>query len=277
VQNNSDYTARKAFSALKTLNAQVRTAKFAAREQTAAGVYSLRFTAAGGRELRVLWSLSPLAVPVPAGTTVVDLMGNGVSTSGGSINVSDSPVYVSGPLPGLAGAATARPATAITDSVAAFSLQQGDFGWRYGYFNGSSPVFVPLSQTQVTDWKEEWVSSSFPSLSITDVDQHPGKTGVQPVSAVRRWVSTVDGNVQVTARFKKVSLLGDGVRVSVVVDGQVTNSATLSRSTSVVAEYTFTRAVHTGTTLDFAVDPGAAADLGNDATQVAVTIERANP
>jgi hypothetical protein len=276
VQNNSGYTARKAFSALKTLNAQIRTARFVAREQTAAGVYSLRFTAAGGRELRVLWALSPFSVPVPAGTTVVDLTGNAVSASAGSINVTESPVYVNGPLPGLAGAATARPAVAVTDSAAAFSLQQGDFGWRYGYFNGSNPAFVALAQTQITDWKEEWIASAFPSLSITNVDQHPGKTGVQPIAAVRRWVSTVEGNVQVTAHFKKVSLLGDGVRMSVLVDGQVINSATLSRSTSVVADYTFTRAVHTGTTLDFAVDPGAAADLGNDATQVSVTIERAN-
>ncbi len=276
VQNNSGYTARQAFNAMKTLNAQLRTATFAAREQTATGVYSLRFSAANGRELRVLWTLTPFSVPVPSGTTVTDYLGNAVSTSGGSINVTDSPVYVNGPLPGLAGAATARPSVAITDSVAAFSLTQGDFGWRYGYFSGASTTFFQLTQTQITDWKEEWIASAYPSLSIIDVDQHPSKSGPNLISAVRRWTSNVDGNVQITAHFKKVSLLGDGVRVSILADGQVIKSATLSRTTSVVADYTFTQAVRNGTTLDFAVDPGAAGDLGNDATQVSVTIERAN-
>ncbi len=274
VLNNSGYTARQAHAAIKTLNAQLRTARFAAREQTAANVYSLRFTAANGRELRVLWSLAPLSVSIPSGTTVTDLAGNAVSTSSGSLAVSASPVYVSGPLPGLAGAATARPVTAVADSATGFSLQQGNFGWNYGYFLGAGTTFVPLTQTRITDWKEEWISS-YASLSITETDQHPSVSGGQAVSVVRRWVSNVDGTVQVTARFK-VGLQGDGVRVRVLADGQVLQSATLSRGTSIAADFTFNVPVRTGTALDFAVDPGAALNLDFDATQVSVAIERAN-
>jgi hypothetical protein len=274
VLNTAGYPARRAHAAMRTLNAQLRTARFAAREQTAAGVYSLRFTPPSGRELRVLWSLSPLSVPIPSGTTVTDLVGNAVTPASGSITVAGSPVYVSGPLPGLPGASTARAAAAITESTAAFSLRQGDFGWSYGTFTGAETAFVPLTQTRVTDWKEEWVAASGP-LSLTNVDQHPSRTGSQAVSAVRRWTSTVEGDVRVTVRFK-IGLQGDGVRVRVLADGQVLRTATLSRSTSIVDESTFTRFVRVGTTLDFAVDPGPANDLDFDVTQVSISIERAN-
>ena len=274
VLNDAGYTARLALAAMQTLNTQLRTASFVAREQTAPGVYSLRFAPPGGRELRVLWALTPLAVPVPAGTTVTDLVGNAVTLANGTLTVAGSPVYVSGPLPGLAGVATARPSTAITDSVAAFSLQQGAYGWWYGYFTGASPTFTPLPDTRITDWKEEWIGS-FPSISITNVDQHPSKSNTDLISVVRRWVSSVDGNIQVTAHFK-VGLLGDGVRVRVLADGQVLRSATLSRGTSIAADFTLTQPVRSGTTLDFAVDPGSAGNINNDATQVSITIERAD-
>jgi hypothetical protein len=274
VLNDSSFTRRKAHAAMKNLNAQLRTARFVAREQTAAHVYSLRFAATNGRELRVLWALTPLAVTVPASTNVTDHLGNPVTVASGSLTVTGAPVFVSGPLPGLPGASTARTAAAITDSTAAFSLQQGGYGWHYGYFMGDDTTFTPLKETRVTDWKEEWIGN-FHSLFITNVDQHPSKSDNQPVSAVRRWMSSVDGNVQVTAHFK-VGLTGDGVRVRVLADGQVLHSATLSRGTSIAADFSFTRSVKTGTVLDFAVDPGAAADIDNDATQVAITIERAD-
>ncbi len=274
VLNDSGYTARPALAAMRTLNDQLRTATFATREQTATGVYSLRFSPPGGRELRVLWALTPLTVPVPNGTTVTDIMGNAVTVSGGNLTVAGSPFYVSGPLPGLPGANLARAASAITDSVAAFSLQQGAYGWQYGYFTGASTAFVALQSTRITDWKEEWIGN-FPSLSLTNVDQHPSKSGGDPVTAVRRWISTVDGSIQITAHFK-IGLQGDGVRVRVLADGQVVRSATLSRGTSIAADFSFTQPVRTGTALDFAVDPGAAVNIDNDATQVSVTIERAN-
>jgi len=275
VRNTSGYPARMAHTAMKTLNAKLRTARFAARERTATGVYSLRFTPPDGRELRVLWSLSPLSVPIPSGTTVTDLVGNTIAPASGSITVTGSPVYVSGPLPGLPGADTARAAAVVTDSEAAFSLRQGDFGWNYGTFTGGDTTFNALTQTRITDWKEEWINPANGPLSVTNVDQHPGKSGSQPVSVVRRWVSTVEGDVRVDARFK-IGLQGDGVRVRILADGQVVHTATLSRSTAIANEHTFTRFVRAGTPLDFAVDPGAANNVDFDATQVSVSIERAN-
>lgn len=275
VKNDAGHTPRKAFSALKTLNAQLRHATFVARERTDDQVYSLRFTAPGGRERRVLWALTPFTVSVPAGTVVTDMFGASITPASGSLTVAGSPVFITGPLPNLPGSSTVRNAVAVTESSSAFSLQQGAYGWHYGYFVGPGAAFTALRDTRITDWKEEW-TDRYAAISITNVDQHPSATGDrQPVSVVRRWISTVDGNIHVAARFK-VGLQGDGVRVRVLVDGQTLHTATLSRSTSIAADFVFERAVRAGTVLDFAVDPGAAADLGNDATQVAVTIERAD-
>lgn len=275
VKSDPALTPRRAFHALKTLNAQLRQATFVARDRTDDHVYSMRFNTPDGRERRVLWALSPATVSVPSGTGVVDMFGASVTAAGGSLTVAGSPVFVTGPLPNLPGASTARTASPLTESTSAFSLQQGKYGWHYGYFVGTSTAFTPLRNTRITDWKEEWIDN-YAAISITDVDQHPSATGDrQPVSVVRRWVSTVDGNLRVTARFK-AGLQGDGVRARVLADGQALHSATLSRQTSIAADFDFELRVRVGTTLDFAVDPGAAGGISHDATQVTVTIERAN-
>lgn len=271
VLNNAGFTGRKSLYAMKTLNAQLRTARFEAREKTATGVYSLRFTTADDRELRVLWSLTPLTVPIPSGTTATGFLGEPLGSS--SLTLGESPVYVTGPLPGLPGADTARSAAAVTDSVASFSLQQGAFGWSYGYFLGTATVFAPLVTPRTTDWKEEW-GDRFVAISVTNVDQHPSKSGATPVTVVRRWTSDIDADIRVTARFKS-GLKGDGVRVRILLDGQVLQTATLSTSTAIAANFDFPCRVRPGSTLDFAVDPGAAASIDFDVTQVSATIERA--
>lgn len=272
VLNNTGFTARKALFAMKTLNAQLRTATFDAREKTAPGVYSLRFRTADNRDLRVLWSLTPLTIPVPSGTTATGLLGEPLSVADGTLVLGEAPVYVSGELPGLPGAETERAAAALTDSTAAFSLTQGAFGWSYGAFVGTATTFTPLTTPRVTDWKEEW-GDRYVAISVTNVDQHPSKSGTTPVAVVRRWTSNVDGDVRVNATFK-CGLKGDGVRVRVLLDSQVVQSATLSTATGIVARYDFPCRVRTGSTLDFAVDPGAAANIDFDVTQVSATLER---
>jgi hypothetical protein len=276
VQNNTAFTARKALAALKVLNSQLRYARFEHRENTPPGVYSLKFSTPDGRALRVLWSLSPVTIPVPGTATITGMLG-GPPVMTNSLTLGASPVYVSGPLPGLPGAETVRAAAmslALADSAAGFSLQQGAFGWEYGYFVGDNPAFSQLAVKRVTDWKEEW-GDRFVAISITNVDQHPSKSGTQPVSAVRRWTSNVEGKVRINARFKS-GLKGDGVRVRVLADGQTIQSAALTTGTSIAADFAFDRPVHRGSTLDFAVDPGPGANIDFDVTQVTVTIERAD-
>jgi hypothetical protein len=272
LQGDRAHTPRAAYAAMKTLNARLRGATFIARERTDRHVYALRFASADGRELRVLWALSPFTVPVPAGTTMTSLSGQPVASSGGTLSVTDAPVYVSGPLPALAKAGTAPAAAALADSASGFSLQQGENGWSYGYFVGDSTNFEPLTETRGTDWKEAW-TGRFRSLILTNTEQHPAVSSGKSIAAVRRWVSTTDGSLHVTARFKKVGPKGDGVHVRVLVDGRAVREARLNRDAGIAADFDFSQPAHVGTVFDFAVDPGTAGNADYDATKVSVTIE----
>jgi hypothetical protein len=95
------------------------------------------------------------------------------------------------------------------------------------------------------------------------------------VAAVRRWLSDFSGRVRVEAQFRARSG-GDGVRVRVLVDGQVRHHAALGGGQSITAAFEFEEVVQPGTKIDFVVDPGAAANLENDATAVSVTLHRLN-
>ncbi len=271
VKNDAASTAKRSFTAMATLNSQLRSASFVARDQSADGVYSMHFNAGG--ELHVLWALTPTTISVPAGTHVTDLFGAAVSTSSGSFTATDAPVFIAGSLPGMSGTA-ALTASAVTDSTSAFSLRQGSYGWYYGYFLGATTTFHPLATTRTTDWKEEW-TDTFPFISITETDQHPSISSGQQIAVVRRWISTVTGNVRLTAHFK-VGTQGDGVRVRVLADGSAIYSATLGGGASIAGDFTTSRAVQVGSIFDFAVDPGAAGNIDYDATQVSVTFERSN-
>lgn len=270
VRADAAFTPKKAYTALKVFNDQLRGATFVAREKTAPEVYSLLFRNPAGQDLRVLWSLSSLTVNVPAGTTVVDMLGNNAATA--RLTVMDSPVFVTGPLPGLTGANVARATLPLADAATGFSSEQGLMGWHYGAFIGDRTAFEPLPTVRTTDWKEEW-TGPYAAISITDVDQHPSHTGSAAVAAVRRWVSSHTGTARVSGRFRLVALPGDGVRVRVLVDGQVVHSATLSTTTSIVSTFDFQRALQSGSTIDFAVDPGPAGNIDFDATLVTTAIE----
>jgi hypothetical protein len=208
-------------------------------------------------------------VSVPTGTSVVDLLG--AKMNGSRLNVTDSPVFVTGPLSGLAGADLALATAPLADAAAGFSDQQGYQGWNYGVFLGTSTTFEPLPTVRTTDWKQEW-TGPYAAISITDVDQHPSSTGSENVSAVRRWVSSYDGTARISGRFRLAALQGDGVRIRVLVDGQVVHSATLSTTTSISSTFDFQRAVRAGSTIDFAVDPGPAGNIDFDATLLTADI-----
>jgi hypothetical protein len=204
---------------------------------------------------------------------VADISGAAVTPSGGQITVDDSPVFVAGPVSGIPSAESTF--SAETESDSAFSLQQGKFGWSYGYFLGNSSAFVPLTKTAVTDWRERWIGSD-PYLSLTSVDQHPSHRGTQLVAAVRRWTSGFAGTIHVQAHFQ-VGTQGDGVRLRLVADGVDLYADELSTRTQIARDFNFDRPVHPGSTLDFAVDPGAAGDISYDATAVSIHIDRKNP
>lgn len=275
LRNDSAFTPKPAARALAALNARLHDALFVARETAAGGVYSLRFTRTSGGDVRVLWSLAPFPLAIGADTTVTDLYGRALAPAAdGTITVGDSPVFICGQLPTLPAAAspTAQP---VAESFSGFSAAQGRDGWSYGAFVGDTTAFRPLARYRITDWKEEW-TDVFPFISVTAGQQHPGRSGATPVAAVRRWTSDFAGRVRIAGRFKATTK-GDGVRARILVDGQTVYDAALGGGRAIAATFDLTQPVHAGSTLDFAVDPGPAANLDDDATDVAIVVERITP
>jgi hypothetical protein len=273
VADDATLTTRRSYVAMRTLIAELRTATFSVRDGSAANFYSMHFLDANKHDLRVIWSLDAQKLTIPSGTTVTDIYGAAVTPSGGQITVDDSPVFVAGTVSGIPSAETSY--AAETESDSAFSLVQGKFGWSYGYFLGNSSAFVPLTKTDLSDWRERWIGSD-PYLSITSVDQHPSHRGAQPVAAVRRWTSDFAGTIHVQAHFQ-IGTQGDGVRLRLLADGQDLYADLLSTQTQIARDFDFERPVHVGSTLDFAVDPGAAGNIDYDATSVSIHIDRKNP
>jgi hypothetical protein len=99
--------------------------------------------------------------------------------------------------------------------------------------------------------------------------------GSTPVSAVRRWKSNYAGPVRIAGHFR-CGTQGDGVGVSILVDGQRRFRKLLGggNGNPVVESFDFVQAVRPGTLIDFAVDPGPGVDINFDATTVYVTISR---
>ncbi|MDE3083957.1 MAG: hypothetical protein KGJ37_01905 [Verrucomicrobiota bacterium] len=264
----ADATPKLSAFAMQILISKLSGATFVQREATADGLYSLLFTRADGSEIRIMWSLQPTTSAASGETRITDMVGNNVAIPA-QLNLTDTPLYVEGPLQGL----PPPPASAeilITDSARDFSSVQGQNGWWYGDFVGSSTSFEAMTNYSVTDWSQVW-GDGYPFNTITPGDQHPSTTGVQPVSAVRRWQSNYEGTVHIAGQFQ-CGVGGDGVGVSILIDGQPLFRKLLGGGNASQYSFDFLQAVHAGTHVDFVVDPGPALDINFDATAVSAAI-----
>ena len=269
VREESTHSPKLAYRAFATLARQLRGARFVQREPTPADLYSLVFQRPNGESVRVMWSLQPRNLPASGVTAIVDLEGR-VVDPGQGLSLSESPLFVTGPLRDLPGPAAEK--ETLTDSVRDFSTGQPAGAWSYGIFQGNNLAFVPLSSVQRDDWNERW-KGDFPYLALTATDQHPSASGDSPIAAVRRWVSPIDGRVRISGSFRS-NVEGDGVGVSIVVEGNRRSRTVLGggRNNSIVENFDFVLSVRRGSTVDFAVDPGPATNLDFDATKVSVVI-----
>jgi hypothetical protein len=263
-----DATPRQSAYAMQIINTELAGATFVTRESTLPGLYSMLFTRPDGTQVRVMWSLQPTTVTVSGQTRVTDMVGNDIGVSS-QLNLGDSPVYVEGPLQGLPPAPPAE--TLLTDSTRDFSGTQGQSGWWYGAFVGSSTALQLMTNYAVTDWTQVW-GNGYPYNDVTPGDQHPSSTGSQPVSAVRRWVSTTEGTLHVVGQFQWDGGGGDGVGVSILINGQPLFRKLLGNGNVISYAFDFLQPVHVGTTIDFAVDPGPGIDFNFDATSTSATI-----
>jgi hypothetical protein len=271
VRDDAQRTPKPAYVALAAMIQQLRGANFVTREKTPEDIYSLVFARPSGEEVRVLWSLKPTTVAASGVTKAADINGKPIGVTS-QLYLDDSPIFVTGPLKGL----PVPPATkeiVLADSLRDFSSAQGN-EWSYGVFIGGSTTFIPLPNYVITDWAKTW-TGRYPYISLTASDQHPSTMGATPVSAVRRWKSNYAGPVRITGHFR-CGTQGDGVGVSILVDGQRRFRKLLGggNGNPVVESFDFIQTVRPGTIVDFSVDPGPAADINYDATTVYVTISK---
>jgi hypothetical protein len=251
-----------------TMVQQLRGARFAARDKTPREIYSVRFRRAGGDDVRVMWSLAPREVAVSGVTGVTDMLGRSLPFDG-ALLLGESPIFVTGALKGLPPATE----TMIADARLGFSGAQGQNGWSYGYFADGGDDFKPLPTFGVDDWHAAWRGDQ-PYLSISSTDQHPSYAGESPVASVRRWQSDRKRTVRITGNFRGGKYGGDGLGVAIAVNGQRRFRKLLGggEGNPVAENFDLTESVQAGTTIDFIVDPGPAANIDYDSTAVSVTI-----
>ncbi len=263
-----DGTARPSATAMQVMIEQLSGAAFTQREPSSDGVYSILFTRPDGTQIRVMWALAPTLFAVAGVTGATDILGNAVGV-GGQLSLTDSPLYVKGPLEGLPAAPNQ---TLLTDSTLDFAGVQGQHGWWYGQFTGGGP-FILLANYTVANWTQEWVGA-YPYLDISPGDQHPSIGSQQPIAAVRRWISTVAGMVHVVGGFECENAGGDGVGVALIGAGQPAHPRGLIRRARppVDPDDPLHGAVNVGSTIDFVVDPGPGLNIDFDATAVNATI-----
>jgi hypothetical protein len=261
-------TAKPAAAALATLVAELDGAPFSAKETTPDNVYSLLFVRPSGHQLRIMWSLAPRAVTLHGVTRAVDLLGNALGTAG-AYTLTDAPIFVEGAVTGVP-VPTAADETIVASSTADFSGTQGKGGWTYGYMVGSGPFTLAPTYTS-NDWYSYW-TTPYPYFTVTQVDVHPSVDGASQVKAVRRWTSTLAGSVHLVGDFQAVAQ-GDGVGVTILVDGKAALARTLIGGAAALAEnFDLSVPVSVGSTIDFVVDDGPANDIDYDATAFAVQI-----
>lgn len=268
VRDDRLHSPKAAYSAMRTMIAEIGGARFVRRESTPGDFYSELFQDSSGGQVRVIWSLKPRPLAVPASCRAVDMLGEGFGP-GAAVQVGGEPVFVEGPLIGLP-SPDANPPRIIADSSRDFSDAQGRLGWSYGMFVGYSPDFVALKDFRATDWKREWYAR-YPFLSVTDRDQHPSESAAGPVAAVRRWTSASGGRVRIGARFH-CGPRGDGVGVRVLLDGHEAFSRVIGGAHPAEARFESEQELAPGSNVDFAVLPGPRGNADFDATELSVTI-----
>ena len=268
VRSDPRATPKPAYAAMAAMTQQLRDAEFVGRDATPPELYSMRFRRPSGEQVRVMWSLEPKTLTVSGVTGATDMLGRSLGTSG-TLHLKESPVYVVGEVQGL----PEPESTTIADSHRGFAGVQGQAGWSYGFVSGESSVFTPLGKYGADDWRAAWYAE-LPHLTVTAKEQHPSVRDGMPVGAVRRWQSDHNGVVRIAGLFRAGKQGGDGIGVAISVDGHRRFRKLLGGSPDapVAEKFDFVEGVQRGTTIDFAVDPGPAANIDHDGAAVSVTI-----
>lgn len=184
-----------------------------------------------------------------------------------------------------------RPSVLLADSVADFSLVQGERGWYYGFDTGTSDSFTLLPRTSVItaytplsgDVWECWTTAEPHWTQIFQLGAHPNGTDSSAPStavlerAVRRWQSNYDGNVRIVGELAKIDVTpggSNGVAALILLDGVEIYSVVIGGEDSGGRIYETGANVDVGSTIDFVLDPLDGNDH-HDLTRFTSVIERA--
>jgi hypothetical protein len=163
----------------------------------------------------------------------------------------------------------------LADSVADFSLEQGKFGWQYGYDGGALESFALMTRTDVIkdyvpvtgDVWDCWGNDETHWVQIFRLGAHPNGTDTSAPSAallqraVRRWLSSFDGNVVISGEIAKIDLVGsNGVDAFVYVDGTLLYSKLIAGDDGGGTSYQVPATLHVGSSVDFVLDPHEGSD-----------------
>ncbi|OCR01555.1 hypothetical protein BCD67_18875 [Oscillatoriales cyanobacterium USR001] len=166
----------------------------------------------------------------------------------------------------------------IADSVSEFSGTQGQNNWYYGYYDRS---LTSTDFKQMTQFNGTWFVQQGTYLSLlASTGGHPnGKapTGYRlPVIqwVVRRWVSEVDGDIQILGNLAKSDTYFNGrqdsITGSIFINGVPIWSQYIAPNDGYGVNYNLNTAITKGSFVDFAINPNGN-DL-NDTTRFTATI-----
>jgi hypothetical protein len=198
------------------------------------------------------------------------------------------------PVPGEAGqgGSAPEPPRILADSVADFSKVQGQHGWYYGYDDGTSASYAPMTRMDVITTYEPptgdqwdcWVNDTVAHWTqIFQLGAHANGTNTSAPSepllqrAVRRWLSNYEGDVKISGEVAKidvgVSAGANGVEALIVVDGVELDSFVVGAEDTGGWSYEVPAHVNVGSTVDFVLDPFESNDH-HDLTRFTGIIER---
>jgi len=191
--------------------------------------------------------------------------------------------YVFARGPGISPGWTAE----IADSAAEFSDTQGQDNWYYGYYDGDSAFPYnnnPLGDDfeLMTQFIDRWFVQEGEGgfwTSIGEAYIHPNgeitSGGRQPVEhwAVRRWVSEVNGVVNITGHLADADPgygSDDGIAGHIIIDGNNVFAQVIEEGDTTGVDFSLDATVTIGSLVDFCVAPRATD--GTDSTELTVVI-----
>lgn len=215
-------------------------------------------------------SSEPAASGSSSGGTTAGTDAGGSTAGTGTAGTAELPVG------GEGGVVTPpEPPRLLADSVADFSLTQGERGWSYGYDSGSLDTFTLLNlKSVITSYKpasndvwECWATNTAHWTQIFQIGAHPNGTETSTPSnavlqrAVRRWTSTFAGDVTISGEVAKIDLLAsNGIDAFVYVDGERIYNTFIAGDDGGGRAYRVVATLQVDSTVDFVLDPHEGAD-----------------